>query len=656
MSQALISVLDRLAIPTIYNVNTGNLVCFRGAKRRLPSFVGQLYIIRWDAGHVSPLIGPLELIVCAMLQKLFNGGFPMPKPRLPSRLGRLATQTPPLQAACPQPLTHPKQTVEDSAADVVVDIVSVSEADEAAAAAWKQHQLLHPEPFLIAEQLLGSGRGVSPSASAQPGGNVSSQGLAALAHLPAAAAPKCPAAAVQPATAAPNDSATDQSAGSSQPSATVSPAGSLKSPAAAQSTVCTQPDDSPMPPSLASPTIAVEPVGSSTSAVAVQPACSSLPATTVLPATTHAPQASHANQALPAPLSPCVAAQPTQGVPSQSAAPHLSPTSAVHPDHSQLAPTLCAACKALAAQQASPPVSAPGDPVLPRQPAADTQAAGSSFVIGTEPLASVPLVLHQQHGFLGAPTQRQQPHPNKQPASVQQATQQELQVAAEIQQLQVAQSQAVSAAQPSPDVPAGALSKAQSSMHIGLQQATQEALPVPSPSPLPAQLQLAQPKLLSPWQPQVQAAAQADLLLASDPQEEPPAVGSALQPEDQSELQSKAQRKLLLSVQAEAPPCLDLHMPQRPVHTPSQEPSNAAVQHEPIVADNVRKHSVPLQAHLFEQLLPLASAGVPHVSQYKAILAAREARNKQLAELANVTHSPKRNLRAWKTVLADMSE
>ena len=585
-------------------------------------------------------------------QKLFNGGFPMPKPRPPSRLGRLATQTTPLQAACPQPLTHPKQAVED----IVIDIISVSEADEAAAAAWKQHQLQHPEPFLIAEQLLGSGRVVSPPASAQPGGHAPSQGLAALAHPPTTAAPKCPAAKVQPASAATCDSATDRSAGGSQPCVTVLPAGSLKSTVAAQSAVCTQPDDFTAPPSIASPTITVEPAGSGTPAVAVQPACSSLPATTVLPATTHAPPASHANQALPVPLSPCVAAQPTQGVPSQSAAPHLSPTSAVHPDHSQLAPTLCAACKALAAQQASPPVSAPGDPVLPRQPAADTQAAGSSFLIDIEPLASVPSVLDQQHGFLGAPAQQQQPHPNKQPASVQKATQQELQVAAEVQQLQAAQSQAVSAAQPSPDVPAATLSKAQPLLHVSLQQAIQEVLPVPLPSPLPAQLQLAPPKPLSPWQPQVQAAAHADLLLASEPQEEAPAVGKALQPGDQSELQSKAQRKLLLSVQAEAPPCLDLPMPQRPVHTRSEGPSNAAVQHEALVADNVKKHSVPLQAHLLEQLLPLASAGIPHVSQYKTILAAREARNKQLAELANVTHSPKRNLRAWKTVLADMSE
>lgn len=577
----------------------------------------------------------------------------MPKPRLPSRLGRLATQTPPLQAPCPQPLAHPKHAAEDSATDVVIDIVSVSEADEAAAAAWKRHQLQHPEPFLIAEQLLGSGRGVSPPASAQPGGHAPSQGLAALAHLPTAVAPKRPAAKVQPVTAAPNDSATDRSAGGSQPSVTVAPAGSLKSPAAAQSAISVQPDDFTAPPSIASPTVTVEPAGSGTPAVAVQPACSSLPATTVLPATTHAPQASHANQTLLAPLSCHAAAQPTQGVPSQSAAPHLSPASAVHPDHSQLAPTLCAACKTLAAQQASPPVSTPPDPVLPSQPAANTQAADSSLLLDTEPLTSVPLELDQQHGFLGAPTQQQQPHPNKQPALVQQATQQEVQVAAEIQQLQVAQSQAVSAAQPSPDVPAAILFKTQSSIRVSLQQPTQEAPPVPLPSPLPAQLQLAQPKPLSPWQPQVQAAAQADLLLTS---EEAPAVGKALQSEDQSELQSKAQRKLLLSVQAEAPPCLDLHMPQRPVHTPSQAPSNAAVQHEPMVADNVRKHSVPLQAHLFEQLLPLASAGVPHVSQHKAILAAREARNKQLAELANVTHSPKRNLRAWKTILADMSE
>lgn len=69
-----------------------------------------------------------------------------------------------------------------------------------------------------------------------------------------------------------------------------------------------------------------------------------------------------------------------------------------------------------------------------------------------------------------------------------------------------------------------------------------------------------------------------------------------------------------------------------------------------------RDNDVPLRVEC--QLQPCAAAMPNMVDAFMPnfLMAGREERLKQLADLANVTHSPKRNLRAWKTVPASICE
>lgn len=98
-------------------------------------------------------------------------------------------------------------------------------------------------------------------------------------------------------------------------------------------------------------------------------------------------------------------------------------------------------------------------------------------------------------------------------------------------------------------------------------------------------------------------------------------------------------------------------MPQLSANTPLQAPtvpSSRAAGIQTIAAPSRRGDSAPSQANWQGQGLLDAGANALSLSALRFLLPGREARLKQLAELANVTHSPKRNLRAWKTVPAGM--
>lgn len=607
-------------------------------------------------------------------QRLFNGGFPVPKPRMPSRFANSAAQR--AQQQRQLPVTPVRQPAVTPTAEDEIDIMSVSEADQAAANAWRQQQRARLEPFLHTQQLLSQRRAVTPAAK-RP-----SAGIGAL-HPPVTTTAQPPAGALLASAPAVTVRVpvTNQAAGPKQPATKppVIPCPAISDNAAVtkQQPLTTSPS-SPVPASTARPSAASHP------SIIAQPTVTNVSVASIQPAATVRRQGCSTasnTEDTPPPGHP-LAAQPAVSAAAQTAVAAFAQTARPTPSETAAVISSQADANPRPLQHAVQPLAhvPPGHAQMAAASRPTTALSTAGPALTSEPVAAAVAVLGQQHSNFAsqeaqqakqgcqnfrsvAPELPQQQHQQQQvmqsdsdkQAQSTQAAQPEPELTVGVKQALPAQGRSTAAAQATLQ----AVQQSAAAVGAGLQKPTHD-----SSFHLAQALSATQGTVLLHVGPSVQAAQQTQLLPqpAPDLRHSSQKQRSGLQSQDQAKLHSMAQRKVLRRVKPSAVPPAEDQLLQTSLHKAGQVssvPSSeaAAVHLLPVEKSASQPHALS-QVQLVGRLIDLHKQGpvASCTTLTPAMVLGHEGQSKQVLQLADVTHSPKRNLRAWKTVQAETTD